>query len=220
MSFYKVARACLGGFFRRLYRVKIVGKENRPEQGPFLICSNHASYSDVIVIAACFKPQVRYFAKKELFAVPGLKQLITLLGAFPVDRQDAAASVASIKTTLRLLEQGEVVGIFPQGRRYKGIDPRTTKPRNGVGMIEYHAKVPVVPVLLQNKKWKIAPIIRKTVVHIGKPIAYEEFAYTDGKGQEFADASRLIFDRIVGMADGQPIPQERQEGDADGNPGR
>lgn len=197
MSFYKVARACLGGFFRLLYRVKIVGKENRPAQGPFLICSNHMSNSDVIVVAACFKQQVRYFAKKELFAVPGLKQLITLLGAFPVDRQDAASSVASIKNTISLLEQGEVVGIFPQGRRYPGVDPRTTKPKNGVGMIEFHAKVPVVPVLVQNKKWKVAPIIRRTVVHIGKPIAYGELGYTDGKGQEFANASQYVFDRIL-----------------------
>lgn len=200
MSFYSVARACLGGFFRRLYRVKIVGKENRPENGPFLICSNHMSNSDVIVVAACFKQQVRYFAKKELFAVPVLKQLITLLGAFPVDRSDAAASVASIRTTIGLLQEGEVVGIFPQGRRHPGVDPRTTTPKNGVGMIEFHAKVPVVPVLVQNKKWKVAPF-RKTVVHIGKPIAYEEFSYTDGKGQEFADASRYVFDRILAQVD-------------------
>ncbi|MGM9637922.1 MAG: lysophospholipid acyltransferase family protein [Eubacteriales bacterium] len=200
MSFYKVARACLGGFFRRLYRVKIIGAENRPESGPFLICSNHLSNSDVVVIAACFKPQVRYFAKKELFKIPGLKQLITLLGAFPVDRSDASASVSSIKNTISLLEKGEVVGIFPQGKRFPGKNPNTTKPKNGVGMIEYHAKVKVIPVLLQNKKWKICPF-RKTIVHIGKPIEYDEFTYSDGKGREFAEASELIFSRILEMAD-------------------
>lgn len=200
MSFYKVARACLGGFFRRLYRVRIVGAENRPEKGPFLICSNHLSNSDVVVIAACFKQQVRYFAKKELFKIPGLKQLITLLGAFPVDRSDAAASVSSIKNTLSLLEKGEVVGIFPQGKRFPAKNPNTTKPKNGVGMIEFHAKVKVVPVLLQTKNWKLYPL-RKTVVHIGKPIEYEEFTYTDGKGRDFADASELIFSRILEMED-------------------
>lgn len=200
MSFYKVARACLGGFFRKLYRVKIVGAENRPESGPFLICSNHLSNSDVIVVAACFKQQVRYFAKKELFKIPVLKQLISLLGAFPVDRSDASASVSSIKTTLSLLEKGEVVGIFPQGKRYPGMNPKNTKPKNGVGMIEFHAKVKVVPVLLENKKWKICPF-RKTVIHIGKPIEYEEFTYSEGKGREFADASELIFTRITQMMD-------------------
>lgn len=200
MSFYKVARACLGGLFRCIYRVKIVGAENRPENGPFLICSNHMSNSDVIVLAACFKQQVRYFAKKELFSVPILKQLITLLGAFPVDRKNPTASVLSIKTTISLLESGEVVGIFPQGKRCPGVHPRNTKHKNGIGMIEYHAKVPVVPVLMETRKWKICPF-RRTIVHIGKPIDYSELGFTEGKNSEFAAASELIFSRIVEMAD-------------------
>jgi 1-acyl-sn-glycerol-3-phosphate acyltransferase len=76
------------------------------------------------------------------------------------------------------------------------MDPRKTNIKSGVGMIEYHAKVPVVPVLLETSNWKILPF-RRTYVRIGKPISYEEFNFTESSGKQFSEASQLIFKRIT-----------------------
>jgi 1-acyl-sn-glycerol-3-phosphate acyltransferase len=110
MNFYKFAKTITNRFFRIFFRVKVIGSENEPTEGPFLVCSNHLSNNDVLLLGTSFHHQVRFFAKKELFAVPILKQLITSLGAFPVDRQNAAASFSSIKNAVSLLKGGEVVG--------------------------------------------------------------------------------------------------------------
>ena len=106
MSFYSVARKCLGGFFRTIYRVKVTGLENEPMEGPVIVCANHLSNLDVIVMGATLKRPVRFFAKAELFRYPVLKQIVKALGAVPVERQVATNAAAAIKGTLKLLEDG------------------------------------------------------------------------------------------------------------------
>lgn len=209
MNFYTIARACLGGFFRFIYNIKIIGRENEPTDGAFMVCANHTSNRDVIVVGASFKRQVHFFAKAELFKIPILRHFIKALGAFPVDRQNASASLGPIKMTLSLLEEGKTVGIFPQGTRCPSVDPRETVIKNGVGMIEYHAKVKVVPVLIKTKKWKVVPF-RRTYVIIGKPIEYGSFDFANGRGVEFAAASKKIFSSITDLID-TPCGKEKSK---------
>lgn len=64
-------------------------------------------------------------AKKELFSIPFIGWLIRTMGAFPVDR--AAMDVSAVKKGIKLLESGEMVGIFPQGTRCDGVHPATTE---------------------------------------------------------------------------------------------
>ncbi len=200
MNVYTGLKNCLGWFFRFYYNLKIIGKENEPTDGAFMVCANHLSNRDVAIIGASFKKQVHYFAKAELFKVPIVRHFVKACGAFPVDRNNASASLGPIKTTLNFLKNGEVVGIFPQGTRRPCVNPKDTPIKSGVGMIEFHAKVKVVPVLIKTKKWKVIPF-RRTYVIIGKPIDYSEFNFTNGKGTEFSDAANLIFSRITDMID-------------------
>ncbi len=202
MSFYSAAHTCLAGFFRLIYRVKLSGRENEPAEGPVIVCANHMSDHDVVILAASLHRQVRYFAKAELFKVPLLKQLITLLGAYPVERQSASASATSIKNTIALLSDGQMVGIFPQGRRCIAQDPRTTAVKGGVGLIAAHTHAPVLPVCIRTKGWKVR-LFRRTYVSIGKPIRFEELGITDGKGDQYQQAAETIFARITEM-----IPEE------------
>lgn len=202
MSFYTAAHKCLAGFFRLIYRVKRTGIENEPTEGPVIVCANHLSDHDVIILAAALKRQVRYFAKAELFKIPVLKQLITALGAFPVERQNALATATSIKNTVQLLSEGQMVGIYPQGKRYIGIDPRATSVKGGVGLIAARTHAKVLPVCIRTKGWKVK-LFKRTYVSIGKPIEFEELGITDGKGDEYQKAAELIFSRITEM-----IPEE------------
>ena len=197
MKFYAFARKLVKGFFNFIYRIRIVGSENEPKDAPFIVCSNHISNADVIVLGLGIEHQLRYMAKAELFKVPLLRRLIRVLGAFPVKR--GAADVTALKTSLKLLSDGEVVAIFPQGTRFPKVDVRDTEPKSGVGMIAYRSGVPVLPVYLETKNNKHL-IFRRNTVHIGKPILPADFAFEGGNKNEYERAAKLIFSRIVELS--------------------
>lgn len=188
---------------RWLYRVEVIGGENIPEGG-VILAANHTAFSDVFLVSvAANGRQVRYMAKKELFYTP-LAPVIKAIGAFPVDRKNS--DVASIKKMIALVSAGEAAGIFPQGTRRGGLDPRTTEIRPGIGMVAYHAKVPVVPILLESKRMRTRILCRNRVI-IGKPIEVGELGFESGGSAEYARAARYIFDRICDLKYGA---QERE----------
>lgn len=132
-------------------------------------------------------------AKKELFKIPLLSQLITALGAYPVNR--GGADVSSIKRTIHMIEEGELIGIFPQGHRYGGVDPRTTSVKGGVGMIAYHTHASVLPVYVDSKRGKTGMFRRNTVI-FGKPIPYEELGFVNGGVKEYQRAAETVFQKV------------------------
>lgn len=205
MSFYERMYKTFSRPVKYLYRIRAIGTENIPEGG-CIIASNHTAFSDVLIISAAAKRQVRYMAKAELFKTP-LKPLITALGAFPVNR--SGADVGSIKKTIALLGEGELVGIFPQGHRRGKIDPRTTEIKSGIGLIAYRAKASVVPVFIDNKRLKTG-MFRKNTVIFGKPISFEEMGYESGGTVEYMNAAKIIFRSVCELKYG---PAETWEND-------
>lgn len=181
---------------RALYRIKIKGEENIPSGG-CILASNHTSLSDVLVLSASLGGrQIRYMAKEELFRIPLLSPLIRALGAYPVRR--GAADVNSIKTAVSLIEDGEMLGIFPQGTRQSGVDPRTTSVKGGVGMIAFHTKADVLPVFIDNDSRKTR-IFRRNTVIIGPVIRFDELLLRDGCMAEYRAAAELIWSRICAL---------------------
>lgn len=192
MTFYQWIYNTLEPAVSALYRIEAHGVENIPADGA-IVASNHTSFADVLVISAAAKRQVRYMAKKELFKIPLLAPLIKALGAYPVNR--GGPDVSSIKRTIELIEGGELIGIFPQGHRYGGQDPRTTEIKAGIGMITYRTKAPVVPVFLDGRSGKTR-MFRKNVITFGEPIRFEELEFVKGGMTEYTHASQIIFNRI------------------------
>ncbi|HHW25500.1 MAG TPA: lysophospholipid acyltransferase family protein [Bacillota bacterium] len=180
----------------KLFNIHITGSENEPPEGGCLVCANHISNFDVIVLAASLKRQLRYLAKAELFRVPILRSIVKALGAFPIRRGEG--DVGAIKTTLKLLEQGEMVGFYPQGTRHIGVDPRGTPIKHGIAMVATRANVPVLPVCIQTKNFKIVPF-RRIDVRIGKPIYPEEFGLSARSPDEYKRISEYIFKKITDM---------------------
>lgn len=206
MTFYEWIYKIFEPAVSLVYRIEAVGVENIPDGGAIL-ASNHTAFSDVLVISAAAKRQVRYMAKKELFKTP-LAPLIKALGAYPVDR--GGVDVGSIKKTISLIGHGELVGIFPQGHRQGRKDPRETEIKSGVGMIAYHTKACVIPVFLDNSRMKTG-MFRKNRVTFGKCISYEELGYKSGGRVEYMNASRLIFDRICAIKYGKPSEENHDD---------
>ncbi|MBQ4557541.1 MAG: (d)CMP kinase [Clostridia bacterium] len=195
-GFYMWARKYLAPIIKFCMRVKTYGSENEQESGALIVCANHTAMLDVLSLAVSFKRQLRYLAKKELFKIPLLSQLITALGAYAVDR--GTGDVAAIKKTLSILEDEEIVAMFPQGTRHKGVDPALTEVKHGVGMMVYRSKADVQPVFVRVKNYKYR-FLRKKEVIIGKPIRYEEFGFTNGGKEEYERAAKLVFDRILAL---------------------
>lgn len=199
MTFYQWIYKVFKPAVAAVYRIESEGVENIPEGG-CILASNHTGFADVLVISAASTRQVRYMAKKELFKIPLLAPLIKALGAYPVDR--GGGDVGSIKKTIALVEEGELVGIFPQGHRHSGVDPRGTEIKHGVGMVAYHTKACILPVFIDNKKMHTM-MFCKNHVTFGKPIAFEELAFVSGGRTEYMNASRIIFDRVCAIKYGE-----------------
>ena len=194
MTFYEKFYNTFCPLVNRLWRIEVIGAENIPGGGAIL-ASNHTSFADPIVISAAARRQVRYMAKKELFRTP-LAPLIKVLGAYPVDR--SGADVTSVKRTIGLVESGELVGIFPQGHRHPGKDPRETEIKHGVAMIAYRSGAPLVPVFIRTKGRRTR-IFHKTEVIFGKPLSREDLGFSEGGRTEYAVAARILFDRICSL---------------------
>ena len=198
-KFYAVCHHFLAALIKILFRVKVIGNENEPLTGGHLVCANHSSLWDPVMLGACLKKrQVKFMAKAELFKIPLLGLFFKALGAFPVAR--GTGDIKAIKTTIELARNGECVGIFPQGTRCRGVAPRSTTVKSGTGMCAFRSKCDIVPVAIVNKKRKMS-FFGKTYVVIGKTIKFEELGFTEGDKAEFENASRIIFDRICDLYD-------------------
>ena len=152
-KFYRVCHAIFSGIVKCLFAIKIVNPENETDNGGFLVCANHVSATDAVIIAYAFrKHQVMFMAKKELFKIPLLRGLLRMLGTFPIDR--GGSDVGAIKHAVKILEDKKCLGIFPQGHRYPEKDPRSTPKKNGAALITTRAKSDIVPVYIWRKNNK------------------------------------------------------------------
>ena len=186
--------ALFSGIVKILFNIRVINAENEPDEGGCLICANHVSASDPVIICYAFKKnQAHFMAKKELFKIPLLSGLIKLLGAFPIDR--GGADVGAIKKAIAMLKEGNSVGIFPQGHRYPKVDPRTTPVKNGAGLICKKAECDVVPVYIFRKK-NTFRLFKKTYVIIGEKIDRSVFADKDN-----AEITEIIFDKVCSLGE-------------------
>ncbi|MCL1792870.1 MAG: 1-acyl-sn-glycerol-3-phosphate acyltransferase [Oscillospiraceae bacterium] len=197
--FGNVQKSFVAGFLRKLFRVRAINPENEPPEGDaagYVACINHSSNWDPIIIGACMHRPLRYMAKSELFKVPLLGSLIRVFGAYPVKRD--TADVSSIKATIAMLEKGELVGMYPQGHRAKGVHPEKITPKNGVAMVAFKAKTGILPITVISKGYKIR-MFRKTIVVFGKYIPFgqlEEMAKEEDVGG--VELYKKITERVYG----------------------
>ncbi len=186
---------------RFLCNIRVRGAENEPtlSEGPYLVISNHRTWADPIFLCVSLKHQQPHFmAKKELFKIPVLNMVIRALGAYPVNR--GGADVGAIRYTIDLLKGGVAVGMFPQGHRYNGVDPRTTAVKTGAAMIALKADVPVLPVCIKVKNDRMTLFGRKEII-IGKPITVAEMAYDPEGSGEYQRIANALFEKVCELGE-------------------
>ena len=170
------------------FNFTIEGKENIPKDGRLVICANHVSLYDPVVIATQVRRPIHYMAKAELYKNKVLAWLLRAVKTFPVDR--SKVSMETLKTALQILKQDEILGIFPEGTRVKGEERQ--KPLDGFEVFALKTKSPILPVHIQGTfKFR-----GKVTVRFGKPIYLDEYFGKKLKGEEMAKLSGSIMDQI------------------------
>src|SRR5450759_21634 len=182
--FYWVVKAILGPILRVVFRPWFDGAENVPRDGPAILASNHLSFSDHFFAPLPLPRKVVFLAKSEYFTGHGLKGLVSRaffsgVGQIPVDRAGGQASERALRTGLRVLSQGQLLGIYPEGTRTP--DGRLYRGKTGVARLALEAKVPVIPCAMIGgfefqPPGKIAPRLRiRPGVKFGKPLDFSRY---------------------------------------------
>ena len=200
--FYRFIRGFFGGFFKLVYRVKIVGRENEITDKPYIVCANHTSLMDVVMLVISFKGQINFMAKQEIFKVPLLRSFVKAMGGFPIDRK--GSDVAAIKKTISMLNEGNNIGIFPQGTRCPFKNPRDTEVKDGIGMIASRAGVGFMPVYIKTKREKLS-LFRRTKIVIGEYISPEELACDKTGREKYAHISEYVFDKVCALGESSEV---------------
>lgn len=194
MKFYRAMRFLFYWPVRLLFRIRVIHPERVPAGGGYIVACNHITLADPVALAMVIKKPVHYMAKAELFEVPVLKQLVTLLGAIPVNRQKPELS--TIKRCIQVLKQGGVLGMFPQGTRVREEDAAGA--RSGVAMIAAKAKAGILPVFITAKNNRLRPLRRTTVV-VGEFIPFDGMDFSNGS-QSYADISGMVIETILRLS--------------------
>lgn len=186
---------------RLLFRPWMEGEENVPESGPAVLVSNHISAGDTFVLPAMIKRRLTFPAKAELFDGKGVKgrfigAFMRGIGQLPMDRSGGRASATSMGGVLGVVEQGDLLGIYPEGTR--SPDGRLYKGKTGVARLVLAAGVPVIPVGMINTEFVPSRIpgiktIRRPGIRIGKPLDFTDYA---GAGNN-RNVLRYVTDEIM-----------------------
>ncbi|HEY4624663.1 MAG TPA: lysophospholipid acyltransferase family protein [Blastococcus sp.] len=205
---YLIARLILRPLFLLFFRPHVVGRENVPATGAFIIASNHLSFIDSMAIPLMAPRRVGYLAKAEYFTGSGLRGRLTrtwftALGALPVERQTHRAAQEALDTAMTVLRSGGGFGIYPEGTRSR--DGKLARGKTGVAWLALTADCPVVPVGLTGTD-RIQPVgarwwrpHRFTVV-FGKPLTFPEHRGEAGSNRARREVTDAIMEAIAELS--------------------
>ncbi|WP_312474344.1 lysophospholipid acyltransferase family protein [Neobacillus sp.] len=179
MTFYGFAKSVVYGIFKPWYRVKAIGVENFPKEGGVLLCSNHIHNFDPIIVGIMAPRPVHYMAKEEIFRVPVLGGIVRKCNAFPVKR--GFGDREALRSGLKVLKDGHVFGLFPEGTRSKTGE--LGKGLSGAGFFALRSDALVVPCAVIGPYKSFG---RLKVVY-GPPIAMEEMRTNKASADEVTE---------------------------------
>ena len=182
--FYWVVKAILTPILRVFFRPWVEGGDHIPHEGGAILASNHLSFSDSIFLPLVVPRRITFLAKADYFTGRGVKGKLTKgffagVGQVPIDRSGGKASEAALRTGLRILGEGNLLGLYPEGTR--SPDGRLYRGKTGVARMALEAGVPVIPVAVIGTN-ELNPIgsrmWRPHHVHIriGEPLDFSRYA--------------------------------------------
>lgn len=148
---YSILKPLIWIVLKVLFWFKVEGKPSKRDlpQGKLVICANHISMFDVVLLIATFDRKISFMAKKELFENGFMKWLLEQYDAFPIDRENLDRE--ALRNASQVLKDENVLGIFPEGTRIKNIEDRSRANfNNGIAMIAYKDMADILPVTIEG----------------------------------------------------------------------
>lgn len=179
-----IIKGILSTLYRIIFRVKIKGEV--PNEGAYVICSNHINYLDAAAIVLFNKRKVNFVAKEDLFKNEFLMWLGHLFDVIPIKRN--MQDIDAMKRCLKVLKNNELLGIFPEGTR-KGME-KNMKAKNGAAFMAMKANVKIIPVGIHGSFKPFS----KVYINYGTPIDLSE--YTNQK-EKLDEATEKVMNTIV-----------------------
>ncbi len=175
------------------YKIEYVGKENIPENGGFILAANHMCAIDPIMIAMGVENrQIHFMGKKELFENPLVKSALAFFNGFPIVRGGADAE--ALKYAIRIVKEGYILGMFPEGTRSKEHKPGRAK--SGVALIAKETKANILPVSIYSSEDMKKHT--KLTIRFGEVIPYEKLNISeDGTREEIKAAAKFVMGEIT-----------------------
>ncbi len=185
---YWIVKAILTPILRVLFRPWVEGGEHLPAEGAAILASNHLSFSDSIFLPLVVPRRITFLAKADYFTGKGLKGKLTKgffsgVGQVPIDRSGGAASEAALRTGRRILGDGSLLALYPEGTR--SPDGRLYRGKTGVARMALEAGVPVIPVAMINTDvvqptGKKIPHIGRVGIRVGRPLDFSRYQGMEG----------------------------------------
>lgn len=199
---YEISRSIAKVIAQFYFRVHVVGLEHIPVQGPCLLVANHTSFLDPFVIGATVPRIIHYITYAFFYYHPAFHWFCKRAHCIPVKKE--GNDVSALKQTLRLLKQGEIVGIFPEGARSDNGKIGKTEP--GTALIALKSNVPILPAGIQGAyeafpKGTRFPKPRRITVSFGPPFFLADYVRnTEKMSAEFQqEAMQVIMRKIAGL---------------------
>ena len=218
-----MVKAILGPFLALVFRPWSEGIENVPREGPAIIASNHLSFADHFFGPLPLPRKVTYLAKAEYFTGHGPKGLVSKaffsgMGQIPVDRTGGAASERALRTGLRVLSQGKLLGIYPEGTRTP--DGRLYRGKTGVARLALESGAPVIPCAMVNTfelmpAGRLLPRLRyRPGVRYGKPLDFSRYAGLESDRLVLRAVTDEIMYAIMALAHQEYVDEDAQHAKA------
>jgi 1-acyl-sn-glycerol-3-phosphate acyltransferase len=203
--FYRFIWALGAGACICLFRLRVAGGHFVPRRGGVILASNHASFADAVFIGVAAGRELSYVTKQEAFPVPILGWLIRKLNAMPIDR--SRGDRGALRCIEQCLRAGGAMFISPEGTRNK--TSRLRPPKDGVGMLAYRARVPVVPVYISGTVniWTSLIGLNRVTVRFGKPVCVSPTGLPARRRAAYHSISSEVMHRI-----GNLRPRRRNTG--------
>ncbi len=179
----KPALTTLRPLFRMLWKIRAVGLDNVPLWGPAIICPNHVSVIDSFMLPAVLPRRITYVGKAEYLDDWKTRTLFPKLGMIPIDRGGGDKSQAALDTAARLLDAGELFGIYPEGTRSRSGDLH--KGKTGPARLAIRTGAPLIPVGLVGTRQVQPPdvplprVFLPVEIRIGRPIDVRRYRGRD-----------------------------------------
>ena len=183
MLYWFLKWIAIGPVLRLVFRPKAYGIDNVPEEGPAILASNHLSYADWLFMPLTLTRRVTFVAKAEYFTTPGVKgwfqkKFFSGAGQVPIDRSGASAAEGAMKSAMKILAEGELFGIYPEGTR--SHDGRLYRGKTGVARLALESKAPVIPCAVVGTDvvapaGKVYGTWTRPVVRFGKPLDFSRY---------------------------------------------